>query len=64
MEGQGTGEDKEITNLKPPHQKGHKGSVDAALEDEDDVGESGRLCDHQILFCREFKLLVTRANSK
>lgn len=36
-----------------PHQKRDEGSIDAALGDEDAVGEFGSLCDLQIFLCRE-----------
>lgn len=37
-----------LTNLKFPHQEGHEGSVDAALDDEDRVGEFDLLCGLQV----------------
>lgn len=40
-----------LTNLKFPHQKGHKGSVDAALDDENGVGEFVGVSDPQIFVC-------------
>lgn len=43
------------TNLKLPHQKRYKGSVDAALGDENTVGELGSVCEPQISLCRKSK---------
>lgn len=43
------------TNLNLPHQKRYKGSVHAALDDENTVGELGSVCDPQIVVCRKSK---------
>ncbi len=42
-------------NLKLPHQERHTGSIEAALDDENDVREFGCLRDPQIFFCQKFK---------
>lgn len=46
------------TNLKLPHHKQHKGSVEDTLDDARAVGEFGRLRDLQIIICRGFKFRV------
>lgn len=43
------------TDLKLPHHKHHKGSVHAALDDKNSVGEFGTLSEFQIIVCRKSK---------
>lgn len=43
------------TDLKLPHQKCNKGSVDAALGDNNTVGEFGALRDRHKVLCRQIK---------
>lgn len=43
------------TNLKLPHKNRHEGSIDAALGDDNTVGDFGDPSSYQILLCRKFK---------
>lgn len=50
------------TDLKLPHQEADEGSVDAALHDQDGVGDFGVLGDPHVIPCRESEGLVKQTD--